>query len=101
MSTETGGNVAVAVNDLFDQHGPMPIAADMGDCLFTAMEVDNTALAAPATCLSIMRRRAADCSYSPTVHQCGCLPARGSQRRRAGSSTTLRRRAATPRRRLP
>ena len=25
----------------------MPMAADMGDCLFTAMEIDNTALVAP------------------------------------------------------
>ena len=25
----------------------MPMTADIGDCLFTAMEIDNTALAAP------------------------------------------------------
>jgi indolepyruvate decarboxylase len=35
-------DVAAAVNDLFARHGPMPIAADMGDCLFTAMEITNT-----------------------------------------------------------
>ncbi len=40
-------DIAAAVNDLFAQHGPMPIASDMGDCLFTAMEIDNTALVAP------------------------------------------------------
>jgi indolepyruvate decarboxylase len=40
-------DVAAAVNDLFDRHGKMPMAADMGDCLFTAMEIDNTALVAP------------------------------------------------------
>jgi len=40
-------DVAAAVNDLFDRHGKMPMAADMGDCLFVAMEIDNTALAAP------------------------------------------------------
>jgi indolepyruvate decarboxylase len=40
-------DVAVAINDLFDRHGKMPMAADMGDCLFVAMEIDNTALAAP------------------------------------------------------
>jgi indolepyruvate decarboxylase len=40
-------DVAAAINDLFDRHGKMPMAADMGDCLFIAMEVDNTALAAP------------------------------------------------------
>jgi indolepyruvate decarboxylase len=40
-------DIAAAINDLFDRHGPMPMAADMGDCLFTAMEIENTALAAP------------------------------------------------------
>ena len=40
-------DIAAAVNDLFARHGPMPIAADMGDCLFTAMEIANTALVAP------------------------------------------------------
>ena len=40
-------DIACAVNDLFDRHGPMPMTADIGDCLFTAMEIDNTDLAAP------------------------------------------------------
>jgi indolepyruvate decarboxylase len=40
-------DIACAINDLFDQHGPMPMSADMGDCLFTAMEIENSALAAP------------------------------------------------------
>ncbi len=40
-------DIATAINDLFDRHGKMPMAADMGDCLFTAMEIDNTALVAP------------------------------------------------------
>lgn len=40
-------DIACAVNDLFDQYQPMPIASDIGDCLFTAMEIDNTALVAP------------------------------------------------------
>src|SRR6476646_6822373 len=40
-------DIAAAINDLFDRHGPMPMTADMGDCLFTAMEIENTALAAP------------------------------------------------------
>lgn len=39
--------IAVAINDLFDRHGPMPMTSDMGDCLFTALEIENTALAAP------------------------------------------------------
>jgi len=29
------------------EHGKMPIASDMGDCLFTAMEIAHTALVAP------------------------------------------------------
>ena len=40
-------DVAAAINDLFARFGPMPIAADMGDCLFTAMEIRNTELVAP------------------------------------------------------
>jgi len=40
-------DVACAINDLFDRHGRMPMTSDVGDCLFTAMEVDTTALAAP------------------------------------------------------
>ncbi len=40
-------DIAAAVNDLFALHGPMPMAADIGDCLFTAMEIRNTDLVAP------------------------------------------------------
>jgi indolepyruvate decarboxylase len=40
-------DIACAINDLFDRHGPMPMTSDVGDCLFTAMEIENTALAAP------------------------------------------------------
>lgn len=40
-------DIATAINDLFDRHGPLPLAADIGDCLFTAMDIDNAALAAP------------------------------------------------------
>jgi indolepyruvate decarboxylase len=40
-------DIACAINDLFDRHGKMPMTSDIGDCLFTAMEIDNTALAAP------------------------------------------------------
>ena len=43
----TPSDIACAVNDLFAAHGPMPIAADMGDCLFTAMEITPGALVAP------------------------------------------------------
>jgi indolepyruvate decarboxylase len=41
-------DIATAINDLFDRHGAMPMTSDMGDCLFAAMEIENTALAAPA-----------------------------------------------------
>jgi indolepyruvate decarboxylase len=40
-------DIARGINDLFDRHGPMPIAADIGDCLFTAMEIAYTDLTAP------------------------------------------------------
>jgi indolepyruvate decarboxylase len=40
-------DIARGINDLFDRHGPMPIAADIGDCLFTAMEIAHTDLTAP------------------------------------------------------
>ncbi len=40
-------DIARAVNELFERHGAMPMTSDMGDCLFTAMDIDNTELAAP------------------------------------------------------
>jgi indolepyruvate decarboxylase len=40
-------DIACAINDLFDRHGVMPMTSDVGDCLFTAMEIENSALAAP------------------------------------------------------
>ena len=40
-------DIAIAINDLFGRHGAMPMTSDIGDCLFTAMEIDYTALAAP------------------------------------------------------
>ncbi len=40
-------DIARAVNDLMATHGPLPIAADIGDCLFTAMEIAQTELMAP------------------------------------------------------
>ena len=40
-------DIARAVNQLMQQHGSMPIASDVGDCLFTAMDIDPTALIAP------------------------------------------------------
>lgn len=40
-------DVSDAVNRLLRRHGTMPIACDVGDCLFTAMDMDPTALIAP------------------------------------------------------
>ena len=39
--------IAQAVNRLMDRHGPVPLASDIGDCLFTAMDVRPTDLLAP------------------------------------------------------
>jgi indolepyruvate decarboxylase len=43
----TPPDIVRAINDLFDRHGAMPIAADTGDCLFTATEIGPTDLVAP------------------------------------------------------
>ena len=43
----TPTDIATAVNDLMATHGKMPIASDMGDCFFTAMDMSQTALVAP------------------------------------------------------
>jgi len=40
-------DIAAAVNALMREHGRMPIASDVGDCLFTAMDIAPTALIAP------------------------------------------------------
>ena len=40
-------DIATAVNDLMAKHGRFPIASDMGDCLFTALDMENTELLAP------------------------------------------------------
>ena len=40
-------DIACAVNDAMAEFGTLPITADVGDCLFTAMEIENTRLAAP------------------------------------------------------
>ena len=43
----TPTDIATAVNDLMARHGKLPIACDMGDCFFTAMDIEHTALVAP------------------------------------------------------
>jgi indolepyruvate decarboxylase len=40
-------DVARAINDLMAARGRMPIATDVGDCMFTAMDIDHTSLVAP------------------------------------------------------
>ncbi len=40
-------DIAGAVNSMMRRHGSMPIASDMGDCLFTAMDMEYTELTAP------------------------------------------------------
>ena len=46
-ATIAPADIACAVNDLMAEHGKLPIASDMGDCLFTAMDIEHTALVAP------------------------------------------------------
>lgn len=41
------GAIAEAVNRLIARHGPIPLASDIGDCLFTAMDIVPTDLLAP------------------------------------------------------
>jgi indolepyruvate decarboxylase len=43
----TPHDIATAINDMMHRHGPLPMASDMGDCLFTAMDIDHHAIAAP------------------------------------------------------
>jgi indolepyruvate decarboxylase len=40
-------DVAAAINDLMEAHGRYPVAADIGDCLFTAMDLVHTDHVAP------------------------------------------------------
>jgi indolepyruvate decarboxylase len=43
----TPGDIVRALNDLFRAEGPLPVAADMGDCLFSALDLQDTDLVAP------------------------------------------------------
>jgi indolepyruvate decarboxylase len=40
-------DIAAALNALMREHGTMPLASDVGDCLFTAMDVEPATLIAP------------------------------------------------------
>ena len=46
-ATIAPADIACAVNDLMHRHGRLPIAADVGDCLFTTLDIENTELVAP------------------------------------------------------
>ncbi len=46
-SAITPTDIATAVNDMMAEHGRFPIASDIGDCLFTALDMENTELMAP------------------------------------------------------
>jgi indolepyruvate decarboxylase len=43
----TPPDISAAVNGAFARHGPMPIAADMGDCMFAAFDIGHSELVAP------------------------------------------------------
>jgi indolepyruvate decarboxylase len=43
----TPTDIARAVNDFMDEHGRLPMASDMGDCYFTALDMENTELVGP------------------------------------------------------
>jgi indolepyruvate decarboxylase len=43
----TPADISSAVNRLMRAQGQIPLACDVGDCLFTAMDIDPTALIAP------------------------------------------------------
>lgn len=43
----TPQDIAAAVNALLREHGPMPLASDVGDCLFTSMDIEHATLLAP------------------------------------------------------
>ena len=48
-SDDRAADIACAVNDLMAAHGKLPIASDMGDCLFTAMDIATPRWSRPAT----------------------------------------------------
>jgi indolepyruvate decarboxylase len=43
----TPNDIAAAINASFASHGAMPLAADMGDCMFAAFEIGNSEMVAP------------------------------------------------------
>lgn len=43
----TPSAIATLINRHFARHGQMPIAADMGDCFFTTLDIENNIMVAP------------------------------------------------------
>ena len=43
----TPPDITAAVNALLRENGPMPLVSDVGDCLFTSMDIEQTELLAP------------------------------------------------------
>jgi indolepyruvate decarboxylase len=43
----TPSDVASAINEAFARHGAMPVAADMGDCMFAAFDIGHSEVVAP------------------------------------------------------
>ncbi len=41
------GDITAAINDAFARNGPLPLAADMGDCMFAAFDIGHSELVAP------------------------------------------------------
>lgn len=43
----TPSDIATLINRHFRDHGTMPLSADMGDCFFTTLDIENSILVAP------------------------------------------------------
>jgi indolepyruvate decarboxylase len=43
----TPNDIAAAINASFARHGTLPLAADMGDCMFAAFEIGHSEMVAP------------------------------------------------------
>ncbi len=41
------GDITAAINEAFARNGPLPLAADMGDCMFAAFDIGHSELVAP------------------------------------------------------
>ena len=46
-------DIARAINDPMARHGRVPLAVDVGDCLFTSMDIDHTHRVTPGCCATM------------------------------------------------